>query len=68
MHEYFRLFGTDNQQKIDRFLIYERDLIKFLLITIILLLDLILKLNDIRKKIINELEIKLTLIQRFNVI
>lgn len=43
-------------------------IIKFLLITIILLLDLILKLNDIRKKIINELEIKLTLIQRFNVI
>lgn len=27
MHEYLKFFGTNNQQKIGRFLIYERDLI-----------------------------------------
>ena len=27
MHEYLKFFGTNNQQKIDRFLIYERDLL-----------------------------------------
>lgn len=27
MHEYLKLFGTNNQQEVDRFLIYERDLI-----------------------------------------
>ena len=27
MHEYWKFFGTNNQQKIDRFLIYERDLL-----------------------------------------
>ena len=27
MHEYLRFFGTNNQQKVDHFLIYERDLL-----------------------------------------
>lgn len=26
MHDYLRLFGTNNKQNIDRFLIYEKDL------------------------------------------
>ena len=28
MHEYLKFFGTNNQQKVDRFLIYERALIR----------------------------------------
>ena len=27
MHEYLKFFGTNNQQEIDHFLIYERDLL-----------------------------------------
>ena len=27
MHEYLRFFGTNNQPKVDHFLIYERDLV-----------------------------------------
>jgi len=35
MHEYLKFFGTNNQQEVDRFLIYERGLIKSRLIKFI---------------------------------
>ena len=45
MHEYLRFFGTNKQQKVDRFLIYERDLL--LRELTIIILDL--KLEILRK-------------------
>ena len=32
MHEYLKFFATNKQQKIDRFLIYERDLVNYFIL------------------------------------